>query len=302
MKNISIYFTDSDFIFVEKGRGVSKLTDFGSAKIPKGLIQNGKIVQFEKLAKFVDSVLSYSKITARNTNLLLHEKIVTYITLEIPEEVKPRNYDKYIRTEVEEKQLLPFTDSVIDYEISIHNGVRKAFVFGVSEEVVSDYVKLLKEVGLRVTLTDVPALASHRTFYSDKPLAATEAETMFVNVYNTLISINIFSNQYPIFNVIFELKHEVVPDNYNAIIQDIQDEVYRMNNYYEWNINHGKSRIDSAVFFPMTSEAGLNNFIIQKLKDDNQTGVSQINFYDVEAEQAPYDVSVKYLLTMSRTM
>ncbi len=301
MADLSIYFTDTDFIFVEKRVGSPKLKDYGAAKIPEGLIQNGRIKDIKKLTKFVETVLSYSSVTARRTNLLLHEKIITYSTFQIPESVKQRNYSSYINKKVKEESATPFSDPIFDYDVAQVNGETRAVVISTSESIMNDYIQILSNVGLRVNKTDAPALASYKMYFFNKDVQYHETNLMFVNIYNKMISINIFSENVPVFNVIFDNTVDLKEDAFDNAIQTIQDEIYRMNNYYEWNINQGKVSITSAIILPFTSNIDLNEHICKSLKEDNQTGIENIRFLDPELD-IPFDVHIKYMLTMANAL
>lgn len=303
MKKLYIYFTDTDFIFVEKNKGLTKLNDYGSVKLPSGYIKNGIIIKADELITFVEGVLERTTIKSKKVNLLLHEKIVDYKKFPLPENIKEKNIGKYIDSQLGEELILPFSDPIIDYRYTNMSGTTEAIIFAASAKVIASYVSLLNRVGLTVVDTDIPALATHRSFHITKGgVLPLEDEVMFVNVYDNLICINIFRRQFPFFKILSDSGIDFKKENYKEIIQSVQDEIYRMKNYYEWNINHGEVKINKAVVVPMTSDEELDNMLIKEIITDNMTGVGQLVFYNPKDENNLYDINVKYLLAMSSSL
>ncbi|XMB87275.1 pilus assembly protein PilM [Mycoplasmatota bacterium WC44] len=303
MKKLHIYFTDTDFIFVEKRNGLSSLNDYGSVKLPEGYIKNGVIEKFDELVGFVEGVLDRTKVKSSRAHLLLHEKIVDYKKFALPEGIKENKVSEYINSKVGDELILPFNDPVIDYKYTNINGYPEAIIFSVSKEVINLYTKLLERVGLKIVKTDVPALAIHKAFHVTRNgITPFEDETMFVNVYANIISINVFRRQYPFFNIIAESGIEFKKENYKDIIQNVQDEIYRMNNYYEWNVNKGKVKIKKAIIVPLTSDEEFDALMVKQIIADNMTGISHLSFYNPNDENNLYNLNIKYLLTMSSSL
>jgi len=302
MKILSMFFTDSEVIMVEKKKGLAPLSEYVTAKLPEGYIVNGIIEKYDELVVFVEGVISRTQISAKHVNLLLHEKIVTYKAYVLPDTLKDRQTRKYIETKIESEQGLPFNDPIIDFHISYMKGTKEAIVFGASRALVEKYDNLLTEVGLKLITTDMPALSSHRLYkhlYSDEETQ--EDYTMFANIYDNIISINFFNRQYPEFNFVSEFEDPIHNADGSDFVQAIQDEIYRMSNYYVWNLNKGKFKIDKAIIVPMTSIDEYNDLIVSTMSDNNLSGVDNLFFFESNENDMVYDVDVKYLLTMSNT-
>ncbi len=303
MKTLSMFFTDSDFTFVEKNNGKSKLIEYGTVRLPEGYIKNGIIAEFDELATFIEGILSRTKITSKRVNLLLHEKAATVKVFPLPEDLKENRIGKYLYSMLDTELVLPFTDPILDFEVSHLNGVPEAIVFAASNKLVSDYIDLLAVVGLKVVTTDIPALSTHRLHQVTKEgFVPDDDETMFVNVYDNLISINIFNRRYPMFNTVLDKDVDISTGEYAEFIQDVQDEIYRMNNYYKWNLNKGKSNVTKVVITPMSSQDELNTEIERVMTENNMSGIESVHFYDNNDINNIYDVNVRYLITMSNTI
>lgn len=302
MKRLSIFFTDTDFVFVEKRRGFKKIKEYGTVKIPKGYIVNGIIEQFDELHKLVEYVINRTKISTKKVNLLLHEKIVSFKKYPIPEVVKKNGIQAFLETQFNVDLVLPFSDPVMDVKISDNNGQRDALIFAASKSSLNSYIKLLESVGLSVVKTDVPSLAAHRAYsVTRKGVKDFEENVMFVNVYKNMLSINIFNNQYPVFSIVSDIQ-DIPNGNYQDFAQAVQDEIYRMNNYYVWNVNKGETLITKAIIVPMTGDNELDENIVRTIIDNNMTNIEHLIFYNPNEEDNLYDIYVKYILTMSNSL
>ncbi|XMB66502.1 pilus assembly protein PilM [Mycoplasmatota bacterium zrk1] len=303
MKTLSVFFTDYEFIFVEKGRGIKKLKEYGTVKLPDGYIVNGIIEKLDELSTLVEDVIKRTKISTSKVNLLLHEKIVSVKRYPLPSEVKNKDLENYLKTRMNVDLVLPFSDSLMDVKVSEVNGEREAFIFAASERHLNSYVKMLYKAGLKVVKTDIPALAAHRAYSISKyGIQDFENDIMIVNVYHNMLSINIFNKQYPIFSIVSDIPNYESSTHYNDFAQRVQDEIYRMNNYYVWNINKGNETVKKAIIIPMTGDDLLDENLVRIIINNNMTNVGHLVFYNPNDENNLYDVYVKYLLTMSNSL
>ncbi len=302
MKMLSVFFTDREVIMVEKRKGFTPLSDYVSAKMPEGYIVNGKIEMFDELVEFLEGIISRTKITAKKTNLLLHEKIVTFKLYDLPEDIKERKIRKYLESKMDAESGLPFSDPIIDYHVSYIKGIKEAIVFGASNSLVEKYKELLEAVGLTLFSTDIPALSSHRLLSSVEEEDSKVDHVMFAHVYDNIVSLTFFNRQYPQFNFISDLEEKLEDLDPDDFIQIVQDEIYRMSNYYVWNLNKGTFRIDQAVIIPMTSKEEMNTHLIESVKSNNLSGVENVVFLESILNESLYDVDLKYLLAISNTL
>jgi len=303
LRKLNVFFTDSEFIFVEKARGLKRLKEYGTAKIPEGYIQNGIIKRPKELAILVEDVLKRTRITSSKVNLLLHEKIILFKKFPLPEDLKNRDVHSYLRSRLSIDLVLPFDDPVMDVKIETVDDEKFAYIYAASENVLNSYISILLKAGLAVVNTDVPALAAHRAYYmTSKGVKEFEPQVMFVNVYKTMLSISIFDYEFMNFSIVSDIPLTYAKNDPDEFAQRIQDEIYRMNNYYVWNVNKGDIELTKAVIAPITGDDKLDEYLVRSMVTENQTNIQHLVFYNPHDEERMYDIYIKYLFAMSYSL
>ena len=142
--SVNVYFTDSEFSFIEKADGYNmKKLKYSSVKLPPGTIENGIIYREEKLIKIIKDTFKLFKIKSRRVNLVVHEELFTFRKIEVPIIYKPTEIGDYIESQIGKTIMIPFDEMKMDY--IIHRKSEDAYeviMFYAPKEELKSYVNL----------------------------------------------------------------------------------------------------------------------------------------------------------------
>ncbi|WP_020585669.1 type IV pilus biogenesis protein PilM [Desulfobacter curvatus] len=176
-----------------KGR---KLHKFGIAKVPEGMIQEGRIVDMEGLSEIIRSLFQSQKIKEKNVALSTggHSVVIkTISTSKVPDEELHRN----IRAEAEQYIPYDIDDVNIDYQIlgdsEYSSEQMNVLLVAVRQDLVDEYVELIHMAGLNPVIIDVDAFALQNV-YENLPDVDHERITLLLDVGASKTSVNILQN------------------------------------------------------------------------------------------------------------
>ena len=174
----------------------SALHKFGIAKVPDGMIQEGRIADMEGVAEIIRSLFQSQKIKEKNVALSTggHSVVIkTISTSKVPDEELHRN----IRAEAEQYIPYDIDDVNIDYQIlgdseySVEQ--MNVLLVAVRQDLVDEYVELIHMAGLNPVIIDVDAFALQNV-YEILPDVDHERITLLLDVGASKTSLNILQN------------------------------------------------------------------------------------------------------------
>lgn len=179
----------------KKGRALHK---FGIAKVPEGMIQEGRITDMEGLAEIIRALFKSQKIKEKNVALSTggHSVVIkTISTSKVPDEELHRN----IRAEAEQYIPYDIDDVNIDYQIlgdSEHSEEQmNVLLVAVRQDLVDEYVALIHMAGLNPVIIDVDTFAL-QNIYEILPDVDHGRITLLLDVGASKTSVNILQNNY----------------------------------------------------------------------------------------------------------
>ena len=174
----------------------SALHKFGIAKVPAGMIQEGRIADMEGVAEIIRSLFQSQKIKEKNVALSTggHSVVIkTISTSKVPDEELHRN----IRAEAEQYIPYDIDDVNIDYQIlgdSEYSAEQmNVLLVAVRQDLVDEYVELIHMAGLNPVIIDVDAFAL-QNIYEILPDVDHERITLLLDVGASKTSVNILQN------------------------------------------------------------------------------------------------------------
>lgn len=177
----------------KKGRTLHK---FGIAKVPEGMIQEGRIADMEGVAEIIRALFKSQKIKEKNVALSTggHSVVIkTISTSKVPDDELHRN----IRAEAEQYIPYDINDVNIDYQIlgdSEYSAEQmNVLLVAVRQDLVDEYVELSHMAGLNPVIIDVDAFALQNV-YEILPDVDHERITLLLDVGASKISVNILQN------------------------------------------------------------------------------------------------------------
>ena len=178
-----------------KGRTLQK---FGIAKVPEGMIQEGRIADMAGLADIIRSLFKTQKIKEKNVALSTggHSVVIkTISTAKVPDEQLHRN----IRAEAEQYIPYDIDDVNIDYQIlgdsEYSSEQMNVLLVAVKQDLVDEYVELIQMAGLNPVIIDVDTFALQNV-YEILPDVDHGRITLLLDVGASKTSVNILRNNY----------------------------------------------------------------------------------------------------------
>lgn len=282
------------------------LHKFGIAKVPEGMIQEGRVADMEGLAEIIRSLFQSKKIKEKNVALSTggHSVVVkTISTSKVPDEQLHRN----IRAEAEQYIPYDIDDVNIDYQIlgdsEFSEEQMNVLLVAVRQDLVDEYVQLIQTAGLNPVIIDVDAFALQNV-YETLPDVDHDRITLLLDAGASKTSVNILENNNSrmmrdmtngcdlLVSVVCE-RLEVDREKAMQIVMGEGDypeyaqaleEVYEMvvGNWcsdicevvYTFESAPGNARVENIV---VSGGGGFINLLIEKLTNELKVTVSKIN-------------------------
>lgn len=255
--SINCFFTDNEFSFIEKPDGYNmKKLKYSSVKLEPGIIENGIIYKEDKLLRILKETFKMFKIKSRRVNLIVHEELFTFRTIEVPIIYKQNEIGTYLKSQFGKTIMIPFEDIVMDYVI--HRKTEDAYqviMFYAPASELKSYVSLFYEMNMQVVKTDIPPLSLHRLYYYRKGEDSDmtfDKDVMFVAVFEDTYSMYIFDEEIPIFSLVQNQNTKSMENE--KYLSMLDSEISKITNYYRFNINSGDRMIQKLVIFNMTNK------------------------------------------------
>lgn len=255
--SINCFFTDNEFSFIEKPDGYNmKKLKYSSVKLEPGIIENGIIYKEDKLLKIIKDTFKMFKIKSRRVNLIVHEELFTFRTIEVPIIYKQNEIGNYLKSQIGKSIMIPSEDIIMDYVIHKKNEDHyEVIMFYAPSSELKNYIQLFYEMNMQVVRTDIPPLSLHRLYYYRKGEDSDmkfDQDIMFVAVFDDTYSMYIFDEEIPIFSLVQNVNvRGMENDKYMSLLDS---EISKIANYYRFNINAGDRMIQKLVVFNMTNK------------------------------------------------
>jgi len=174
--------------------GQLKVSSYGRIKLVPGIVDNGNIIQKDKLAEAIRQVLLIAEprpIKNKNVIVSIPEKKVYSHIFEMPAVISAKQMSESIQYEAEE--IIPlFSDQTYhDFQIISRNEKwQEVYYFACAKEVVDGYEEVLKSAGLKPLVFDTESAALARALIKKDSLEG----VVIVDIGARTTIINIFDN------------------------------------------------------------------------------------------------------------
>lgn len=154
---------------LEKKGSTDRIRSFGSAAIPAGMIEDGRILEKEKVAEIIRKTIKTAgpkKIKARKVVCSLPESKAFLRIINIPK-VSEEEATEAIRWELEAN--IPLTSDQVYFDwqfLEEQGGKQRVLTVAVSREIVDDTTSVLSAAGLEVYGLEVESIACARSLVS----------------------------------------------------------------------------------------------------------------------------------------
>ncbi len=199
---------------LEKEGEKDKIKSFACAKIKKGSIENGKIIEREEVILSIKEALAKAvpnKINTKKVICSLPESKVFLRIINIPR-IEESEAEEAVKWEMEANIPLPIDLVYFDWQFidSENKKKQKVLTVAVHKEVVDTLSEILEEVGLEPYVFEVESIATARSLISETEKE--ESLDLIVDLGNTKTSFIITENGIPCFTSSVPFSSEVISD------------------------------------------------------------------------------------------
>lgn len=226
---ISLVFTSTKLQVLLMDSSKRKVNVFGTYDIPRGIIQNYRVVDVSKLSEFIKNTLKALKINEKKVGIVVPEYSTYTKSLSLPK-LTTKDLDEAVRWQIQDVLPDGADDMVSDWQIiEEKDGEYQVLASAIHKEVLSGYVDGVAQAGLFPLVVETPSLSLNRAADQDKTgkliIYVTSQETVIViSMGERIVATSVASSS-----------------SQNDIIQTAK----RMLNHYQ-NINIEKVRVGGA--------------------------------------------------------
>lgn len=246
--------------------------------LPPGLIIENQVADSEALFDQVRQWVKKEGLRGSRVSLSIPPSQIIIRKMSIPS-TNDKQVEQLVKLEVETGLHLPFENPVYDYvTLEVDEEQSHLLVFAAPRKSIEDYVGILERAGLRVSSVEISATALARSIAAGHGEGC--AETMLINLEQSVMDIYMFRNGNPVFirtiNLIdlhqgrrvtgFSLNAEQeVLDEVAATVEEhllpeqmveITAEISRMLSFYQYSLHDGSTRIKNLL---ITGSASVRN-------------------------------------------
>jgi type IV pilus assembly protein PilM len=274
--------------------------------LPPGIINDGKIIDYESLENIVEECIDEWKIQRRPVRFIIPDSLVIIRKVSIPAEIQDDEIHGYLYLEMGSSIHLPFEDPVFDFFTFDNNGkTRELLLFAASEQFVMEYADLLSDLKLNPIAADISPLALYRLYYQ---LGQTnEVENLFTVQFDlTSVNMCIFEGATPYvmrnFPLTYDLKkwetkqsNGIVEYKFigkeNDLVMEFEDvfhEINKLIDFYRYSLYNGKKEVTN---FLVCGDHPMLDFIVKEMKERYDLPVIRLDFGEAangKAEKLPF--------------
>lgn len=216
--------------------------------LPAGIIEDGKITNFEELGSVLDKAVNQWGLTKKSVRFLAPDEFVIIRKVPYPEDVAADELKGHFFIEIGSTLYLPFEDPVFDvvpYHMESDNP--EAIIIASKESVVHDFERAFSESKLVPVVADITPLALYRLAYLQHDITEDD-HIMIIDVQGSKMTVSIFHEHFPLFMRPVDLsEYSSFAGDAFALMDVIISETEKLSNFYRYNMNEGESGITKII-------------------------------------------------------
>ncbi len=234
--------------------------------IPKGVVENGHVVDEELFVKTLKYCVRKWKLRGKKIRFIVPDSSVIIRTIDVPADTADEELTGYIYFELGHSVHLPFENPIVDaISLGVIEDKKQALVVASSEEVVDSYYDFFKGERALPVVADVSALCQYRLFHH---YGITNENDIYMLAQFDVksASISVFEQHKPIF--MQEVTIPYVPDTWKvaalsqggilskeqfnrdnvlSAISDIYTEMERILRFYQYTLRSGEKQVTKIL-------------------------------------------------------
>lgn len=216
--------------------------------LPAGVIEDGKIVDFEALGSVLDKAVNQWGLSKKSVRFLAPDEFVIIRKVPYPEDVAADELKGHFFIEIGSTLYLPFEDPVFDvvpYHLDSENP--EAIIIASKESIVHDFERAFSDAKLMPVVADITPLALYRLAYLQHDITE-EDHIMLIDLNNMKMTVSIFHEHFPLFMRPVDLSdYSSLANDDSALLDVIISETEKLANFYRYNMNEGESGITKII-------------------------------------------------------
>lgn len=233
--------------------------------LPEGVVVNGYIKEPDIFYQLLLESIKRHAIKLRNVYILIHDQNLLIRNMTISkEELQKKSIDHYLHEQTDKKVYFPFEKAAIShFEQEADEQNVKAIAMITDEDLLHDYYDVFEKLGAKEVKFDLPSLSLFEVFMDQHKSKA--EQLMIVTIYHSMLAIQIYENNTPIFQMI-----EECDESRSNTILILENYIERIANYYKYNLKKGDASIDEIVIYNLSDhllKSSIKEDLIPKLKD-----------------------------------
>ncbi|WP_096435953.1 type IV pilus biogenesis protein PilM [Alteribacter populi] len=181
-----------------KNSSLNDIADFGERHLPKGVIKDGRIQEWDTLVTILEECVEEWKLKKQKIlfnvpdgQLVLKEHIIS-------SDVKDEETTGHLYLELGDKLQLPFEEPAFDWqEVKSEGNQRRLLLVAAPEEIVTEYTTLFETCKLKPVAADISPLAYYR-FYHEARYPEANEHLLAVQCYPSHVLLTVFNGDYPV--------------------------------------------------------------------------------------------------------
>lgn len=263
-EDITVFISDYKCAYMTHQNQMSQSLNEEIA-LPEGVVVNGYIKEPEIFYHLLLESLKMHAIKLRNVFILIHDQNLLIRNLSISkEELQKKSIEHYLHEQTDKKVYFPFEKAAISHFIQEEDDhLVHALAMITDEDLLHDYYDIFEKLGAKEVSFDLPSLSSFEV-YKDY-YKSNANQVMIVTIYHSLLAIQIYENNMPIFQMI-----EECDESRSNTIPILENYIERIANYYKYNLKKGEATIDEIVIYNLSdhlSQKVIEDELIPNLED-----------------------------------
>ncbi|SDN58977.1 type IV pilus biogenesis protein PilM [Alkalicoccus daliensis] len=247
-----------------KGRKLDGVEIIEERYLPQGVFAQGEVKEVETLLTILSECVEKWKLRNQKVVFSIPDSLSLVRRHEVPLNIAEASITGHLYMELGESLHLPLEQPVFDWhEIGRTAEYRDLLIFAAPEPAVTTLARLMREVRLKPVAADISPLSLYRLY--DKMYNTEEKiHTMFLQMAPSYMQVSIFEEELPLVirTMNFQLdasQWQVTEDASEPLVwqgaeedirsswQDTLEELSKLLNFYQYNYQQGKARVDKIV-------------------------------------------------------
>jgi len=258
------------------------ISRFGERYLPKGTIEQGRIVDIESFQQILRDCIQKWKLKGKSIQFLIPDSAVVIRKVDVPVDVPNEEIKGHLYFELDHSIHLPFDEPVLDAVVLKETEQKKeVLLVAAPESIVHALSDQLKDFRTNPIVADISPLSQYRLFHHFH-LTNDGEHYLLLQLNMNSVTVSIFDENRPTFMQLFHIPYmkeawdpEISEDGSSlhfrhcdqdmilTAFQDIYIEIDRILRFYQYSLHNGTREITKIL---LTGDHPFFTLIMQTMK------------------------------------